>query len=168
MVQPCLYNRKEYKVICINQEPLYIASIGSNNLKCTGGINKSFVDKKCPSELFSFCKQALAKFKSQCPYAITEGLFRIDVFQMKSGKFVVNELESLEATYYSTNETEFKVTQHIENYWENQIRFLMQSSFNKLTKSIYKRNSNIVAAINCSVQPFLSFNEELKIEDEDT
>lgn len=118
MVQPCLYNRKEYKIVCLNGEPTYVATIGKNNLKCKGGINKAFGSH---TELFEFCKTVLNVFKSSCPYSITEGLFRVDVLQMRSGKFVVNEFESLEATFYGADngKTESKTHKHIQDYWDN-------------------------------------------------
>jgi hypothetical protein len=42
---------------------------------------------------------ALEKLKATLPYAITDGLFRVDIFQTLSGQLVVNEFESLEADF---------------------------------------------------------------------
>ena len=157
MVQPCLYNRREYKVVCIKGDPYYIAKIGCDTLKCSNGINKAFIDKKNPAELFEFCKQALAEYKTRCPYSITDGLFRIDVLQMRSGKFVVNEFESLEATYYDSSASgnkEFKVRSFIEEYWDREIRSIMRKSFDILSADRYQRRNNnnneVINAINCT------------------
>ena len=164
MIQPCLYNRKEYKVVCFGGEPKFIASIAGNNLKCKDGINKAFSNK---SELFTFCRTALMEFKSKCPYSITEGLFRVDILQMRSGKFVVNELESFEATFYSTGNNEDNIRGKIELYWEAQFRSLMQTSFEKLSKSLSFGNSTSIPilAINCyspqiQTPPYISDDDD--------
>jgi hypothetical protein len=48
-------------------------------------------------------------FKAALPYAITEGLFRVDLMKRDNGTIVVNEFESLEATYTSAKSWGSKV-----------------------------------------------------------
>ena len=54
-------------------------------------------------ELFAFAERAIAELSARCVGAITNGLVRVDIFQAKSGEYKVNEFESLEASYSSTN-----------------------------------------------------------------
>ncbi len=97
MLQACMSNRKEYKVIMLNREPVYLAeSIGQN-------IGKSF--SLYPHlNLFTFAKRALDTLCERLPCVLSDGLVRVDIFRNKDGMFVVNEFESLEANYYSKND----------------------------------------------------------------
>jgi hypothetical protein len=57
------------------------------------------------SGLFNFASQARLTLRNAIPYAITDALIRVDIFQSKKG-LVVNEFESLEATFYSVKDEE--------------------------------------------------------------
>lgn len=68
--------------------------------------------------LFQFVREAIQTLKSGFPGFITEGLVRVDVFETMAGDLVVNEFESLDAAYYSTQiEDEMKVKVYLQNYW---------------------------------------------------
>ncbi len=41
-----------------------------------------------------------------CPYAIVDGLFRVDVMQKADENYVVKEFESFEAAYYSRDDVD--------------------------------------------------------------
>jgi len=119
MIQPCMYNRREYKVVALNGKPLYIAHIATGyNKKSTGGINKAFGDT---DSLLTFAGRAIEKFRTNAPFAITDGLMRVDIFQDATGTMVVNEFESLDASYSST--TDWQMTTHcfLIKYWETKI-----------------------------------------------
>ena len=97
MIQACMHNRKEYKVVVLGGQPAYVASVaGSGNKKCTSGINRRFSDD---DGLLEFSRLALERFRGNVPCAITDGLFRVDIFQNIHGKLIVNEFESLDANY---------------------------------------------------------------------
>ena len=65
-------------------------------------LGKGF-SKKPHTLLMEFVDAVLDILQIQCPAAIvTDSIVRVDVFQNIAGNFVVNELESLEATYHST------------------------------------------------------------------
>ena len=107
MIQPCMKNRKEYKVVYIpRKEILYISNI--RGAKHSNG-RKAFSSGD-HHELYTFIKKAVEFFLVDCPYAICDGLFRVDVFMNEYKDFVVNEFESLEACYYGSFESELAVT----------------------------------------------------------
>lgn len=115
MIQPCMSNRKEYKVIYIPSKS--IQYIISRTARCGSGVSYSV---KPHTRLFDFVRRACNVFREHCPYAITDGLFRVDVFQTKLGELVVNEFESLDAAYYGGGrDISFHVTNFLFEYWLN-------------------------------------------------
>ena len=121
MIQPCMYNRKEYKIVVLNNTAVYKAGIstGSNN-RSKNGINKAFAEEE---ELLQFAQTALERFRAAAPFAITDGLFRVDIFQTITGKLVVNEFESLDAEYQSTTSGKNEATySFLERYWFEKLK----------------------------------------------
>ena len=51
------------------------------------------------TEIFQFAESAVKVLAKNCPAAIVDGMIRVDIFQRKDGKFVVNEFESFEADF---------------------------------------------------------------------
>jgi hypothetical protein len=51
-------------------------------------------------DIYIFARKALAEFKVRCNYAITDGLFRVDVMCGNDGKMRVNEFEGFEAVHH--------------------------------------------------------------------
>jgi len=155
MIQPCVFNRKEYKVIVLNSDPFYISSVDSkSSKKSTNGIHKAFSNNP-HNELLSFCKESLALFKSNCPSAVVDGLFRIDVMQMRSGRFVVNEFESLEANYYGKIETqEFVVSLFIKNYWRTKIRDVFNNTLRILSENHFNETITMIGVGNMTLKYF--------------
>jgi hypothetical protein len=100
----------------LNNTPVFRAAIstGSNN-KSKNGVNRKFAEE---GELLQFAQTALERFRAAAPFAITDGLFRVDIFQTIAGNMVVNEFESLDAEYQSaisgTNEATYSF---LERYW---------------------------------------------------
>jgi len=118
MVQACMENRREEKVVCVGKRPMYIACISTQKM------GRSF--SRAPHEaLFSFVASALEALEGRQPHSILDGLVRVDVFMSMSG-LVVNEFESLEAGYYTKKmESEFEVGSFLIEYWKLQLnRFL--------------------------------------------
>jgi hypothetical protein len=153
MVQPCVYNRKEYKVVFLNSDPFYISAVDSrNSKKSENGVHKAFSTSP-HTELIDFCKESLALFKSNCPFAITDGLFRIDVMQMRSGRLVVNEFESLEANYYGKIETqEFVVSMFIKNYWKSKIREIFNDTLKIISEKHFNETVTIIGIGNMTLK----------------
>jgi len=113
MIQPCMSNRKEYKVIYIPSKS--IQYIVSRSARCGSGVSYSV---RPHTRLFDFVRRACNVFRERCPYAITDGLFRVDVFQTRMGELVVNEFESLDAAYYGGGrDISFHVTNFLFEYW---------------------------------------------------
>lgn len=53
---------------------------------------------------------------------IIDGMVRVDLFKDDQGLLVLNELESLDATYFTTKEKQaFQTVQFLENYWIEKI-----------------------------------------------
>ena len=86
MVQPCLPNRKEYRVVVYNGKPTHIAKVGHSKGKAFG----------CELSLFEFAANAVQALYSACPSTQKEGTIRVDIMQM-GFMAVVNEFEGLEA-----------------------------------------------------------------------
>ena len=118
MVQPCLANRKEYKVVILGGSAQYIADINQRD-----GLGSPFSEAphhaiKCVAE------KACEILEARCS-ALIDPILRVDVMQSKNG-LVVNEFESLEAAYYSNkfDKCELMVHYFLERYWLEQIRQL--------------------------------------------
>lgn len=120
MIQPCMYNRREYKVVVLNNSPVYIAGISTGSkAKSKNGVNRAFADFE---ELQQFAGQAIERLRLAAPFAITDGLFRVDIFQTAAGKMVVNEFESLDAEYQSPASGTAEATYtFLEKYWCHKI-----------------------------------------------
>ena len=119
MIQPCMKNRKEYKVVYIPAKNIiYITST-----KVSNGHNKqAFPTGENHSDLFDFVKRAVAVFQDECPHSICDGLFRVDVFMNQANEYIVNEFESLEASYYGRPKFENAVTHFLKEYWSGKLK----------------------------------------------
>ena len=95
IVQPCMLNRKEYKVVVLGGTARYVAHI---ERKC--GNQRSF-SRSPHSALFAFAENAVLALQHACPASLADGILRVDIFQNAEGRLVVNEFESLEACTYS-------------------------------------------------------------------
>jgi hypothetical protein len=125
LLQPCMENRKEYKVVVLNENPVYV----SYNPKNSGSKCKSF-SKSPHEELFQFARSAVQKLKFNCPESILDGLVRVDIFQNKAKQFVVNEFESLDAAYSANEGNMVKDSLTFEFlvlYWYCKIRFCIEN-----------------------------------------
>ena len=119
MIQPCMKNRKEYKVVYIPERNItYVTSTRVS----AGHYKKAFATGDNHSDLFAFVKRAVAVFRDDCPHSICDGLFRVDVFMNQANEFIVNEFESLEASYYSRSTVENSVTHFLKEYWYEKLK----------------------------------------------
>jgi hypothetical protein len=127
MIQPKLSNRKEYKAIVLNGIASHILPQKANGISCPG---LAFSSKK---ELFLFAESAVRCLKQNRPGSLVEGLMRVDIMQNCRGNMVVNEFESLEAIYESSDREAAEVMSGVQcfmfTHWINAIK----RSFNELT-----------------------------------
>jgi hypothetical protein len=118
IIQPRLRNRREEKITLHN---------GKARTRFTKNTNgKVFLDQK---NLFNFAENALLKLKEVVPSTITDGLTRVDIMITDYGKIIVNEFESLEATYYSSktcSNEEVSTQQFLELYWVKNLNELFK------------------------------------------
>ena len=92
MVQPRMKNQFERKFACMGGEVRYLTKSGSQ--RSSSKHNKAYpVD-----EAMAFAQQALEVTRQRVgEHFIWQGLLRVDVFEVRPGKYVVNEFESLDA-----------------------------------------------------------------------
>jgi hypothetical protein len=119
IIQLCMVNRKEYRVVCLNSEPIYIANIMVFRLGYSFSVEPHV-------ELFEFTRAAIKSLKSKRPGSFTESLLRVDIFQRRDGRLVVNEFENLEASYSSNWSNENLVSEYVNNFWVDLLTELLK------------------------------------------
>ena len=117
MVQATMANKREYKVVLFNCEPRYV-SITPNNSR-----GKAFSDIT-HADLLKYAESALREFSAACPAALVSSLMRVDIFQTKFGKLMVNELESLEADHHCPKKglKKAQVDDEVRQYYETLLK----------------------------------------------
>jgi hypothetical protein len=92
LLQPCMSNRKEYKVVCVNGKACSVNFV-------TNSLGRAF--SSAPhADICNFAEYAVHLLGIRCPAAIIDGIVRVDIFLNKKNKYIVNEFESLEAVTY--------------------------------------------------------------------
>lgn len=123
MLQPCMLNKREYKLVFLNGEFSHFAQNSSQG--------KAFLtDQKSRESAIRFAQNALTLLKTNCSAAITDGLIRVDIFRNCFGHYVVNELESLEASHYGSagqkgKANEDRVHVFLIEYWKAKLEFYL-------------------------------------------
>jgi hypothetical protein len=119
LLQPCLKNRKEYKVVLLNRRALFVADISQRTRL---GTNFSAPPHDALKEL---AERACQLLETRCAGAITEPILRVDIMETLNG-LVVNEFESLEACYYSKKfeENELCVRDKLRLFWSTIVQEL--------------------------------------------
>ena len=105
-------NNHEKKITMCNGRVMMQCNIATKSSNCSFSIpiKLQIVNK--------FAVTAVQQLKLACRSALTEGLFRVDIFQTKTGKLVVNEFESLEADYATKEDKDRrKVYNYLTDYW---------------------------------------------------
>lgn len=117
IVQPCMANKKEYRVVVLGGKAKYIANVD------TGTAGKAF-SRPPHGALFSFAEKAVQRLKRARPATLSECVIRVDIFQRSDGDLVVNEFESLEARIYGTSHAkeESSAQVWIGGFWLEQMR----------------------------------------------
>lgn len=121
MLQPRVPNPREARVILFDGAAQYIAYDHHRP-------SNSSALKASESKLFAFAEDAVRKLKKSCPWAILDGLVRVDIFEVQVGpneyRLYVNEYESLEASY--------KISKNSQHYKECKVRVSLQEYWRKL------------------------------------
>jgi len=133
MLQPCMANKNEDKVVLVGLKPYYIADKRINPRH-----GRKSADE---ATLFEFAVQVVTLLKQRDPNFIADGLVRVDIFCNGQGRLVVNEIESLEANYSKQpNELQMQVTNALTKYWENILHRCLLTYTNKRIKEVLARN----------------------------
>lgn len=120
MLQPCLENRKEYKVCIFDGKATFVADINQRS-----GIGIPF--STAPhTDIKIFAEQACEVLESLCEGALALPLLRVDIMQTRNG-IVVNEFESVEACFFSKrfDTFELQAQNFLREYWVSTISSLV-------------------------------------------
>ena len=118
IVQPRLLNRFEYKVVLLDGKVISCFSVPRDgHAFCRSQEEKI-------NTLFPFAEYALKKLKEvRLGAVIDKGLDRVDIMINDTGKFVVNEFESLEAKVVSH---EIEVQECLKLYYLDNLKRLSE------------------------------------------
>ena len=113
MLQVRVMDRSEVKIVFLNRQFSHICSSSS-----------SLIKKNLPGfsqiQLVAFATEALNLLPVD--EYVLDGLTRVDIFKSNDGTLVVNEFESLEAGYFTTNGPALHSLQcFLQSYWEGKI-----------------------------------------------
>jgi hypothetical protein len=123
LLQPCLANRREYKVVVLEGTAKYIADIAQRRSLGTPFSNQS--------ELMKFAEQACEILEARCRGALIHPILRVDIMESTNG-LVVNEFESIEACYSSLkfDTHQLAVQSFLEEFWVQTIQLLAIEAMN--------------------------------------
>jgi hypothetical protein len=118
MVQPCMINRKEKKIVCVGGQYCYTI-----HPQCSSGYEYRY-EGDMEARYAAFAEHAIYALKRELPECVLDGLVRVDIFETSNNDengepiWVVNEMESLEAIFEGTNAVKQAQTQRrITQYW---------------------------------------------------
>ncbi len=113
MLQIRVENNTEVKLVFFNKKFCHCA-----NLPKTAKSLPSYSTEA----IVQFCYEVLESLVPFEDIFILDGLVRIDVFESDDGKLMVNELESLEADFVSSDISEvINVENMMKQYWKDKI-----------------------------------------------
>jgi len=120
MLQPCLENRREYKVCILDGKATFVADI---NQRSRTGEPFSSVPH---TDLKIFAEQACEILENLCEGALALPLLRVDIMKTRNG-IVVNEFESVEACFFSKrfDTFELQAQNFLREYWVSTISSLV-------------------------------------------
>jgi hypothetical protein len=72
----------------------------------------------------NFAEEAVKLFALRKPECISTCLLRVDIMQLANGTLVVNEFESLEAGYGSSEKNEMRTQMFLYEFWLHEFRQL--------------------------------------------
>ena len=111
MIQPCMKNRLEYKVVVLNGKAISETWNGNSSHQHSRAFGTS-------ESRLKWAEEQVRTLRMKCPHALLDGLVRVDFFCDMNGKWVVNEFESLEAGFSGPNPTtDIEVMMFLKHYW---------------------------------------------------
>lgn len=117
MLQPCMKNKKEYKVVYYKYGAKYVATIKQKHT------NERAFSTHPHEFLFTFANNAVMALSIANSCFLEDGVLRIDIFQTASNRLVVNEFESLEACIYSSEHgPELHAKEWAKGFWYEQLK----------------------------------------------
>lgn len=149
MVQPCMLNRLEKKIVCLNGKYCYTMHPHSSHTlghkyRYLGDLEERY---KC------FAEHAIRVLQEKEPLCILDGLVRVDIFETVRNDdnddpiWVVNEIESIEAVYSTPDIiAENKMRSGLTNYWNSILSALIENYHNfSSTHSLLMKSSTTTA-----------------------
>jgi hypothetical protein len=131
MVQPCMLNRMEKKIVCMNGRYCYTTHPNCSNshkFRYSGNVELRYK---------MFAENAIRVLKERVPECIVDGLVRVDIFETARNDdedepvWVVNEIETLEAVYSTTvGNEEYIFHSGLTDYWVSILMALIQDYHN--------------------------------------
>jgi hypothetical protein len=114
MLQERVKVNKEVKLI-------FLDGIYHHSMSCAiSSVSMSFTGVS-HDELIIFANSVLESISAHEEYII-DGLVRVDIFRNNDGELVVNELESLEARYFTSTASHLASCERfLEEYWEKKV-----------------------------------------------
>ena len=110
MLQPCMANPREVKVVVIGGKAQYIC-----NRSSTGHAFHFNNDEA----ILKFAEDSVAVLKQYCDHALVSILVRVDVMENFQGKLIVNEFEAYEADFDGAHHTDtVKANATLMNIWK--------------------------------------------------
>ena len=117
MIQPCMRNTMEYKVVLLNGEAISETGFSRARSKCFGTLQSRM----------KWAEKQVQTLHEKCPHALLDGLVRVDFFCDINGKWVVNEFESLEADIFSEKpKIQMQAQSFLRTYWLQKILNIFQ------------------------------------------
>jgi hypothetical protein len=128
ILQPRMINPKEVKV----------AWVTNPHTGCQRGpfivVNDREKGHKYASddEILNFAKYARKVYEERFPESLTYPVFRIDIFRTQSGRFVVNEFESLEANIHISISGVNPHLSVIKDFWIDELKIFEKRILEKM------------------------------------
>jgi len=72
-----------------------------------------------------FAEEAVRLFELNKPECISSFLLRVDIMQLADGSLVVNEFESHEAAFASSDKNEMKTQMFLYNFWLQELKTIL-------------------------------------------
>jgi hypothetical protein len=131
IVQPSMINRMEKKLVCMNGRYCYATHpncSSSHKFRYSGNLELRYKQ---------FAENAIRLLKERVPECIVDGLVRVDIFETARDDvdddpvWVVNEIETLEAVYSTTEgNEEYIFHSGLADYWASILMALIQDYHN--------------------------------------
>lgn len=119
MVQPCMINRMEKKIVCVGGQYCYTL-----HPQCSLGYEYRY-EGDVDARYAAFAEHAIYVLKRNLPECVLDGLVRVDIFETSNNDenngepiWVVNEMESFEAIFECKHAAKQAQTQRrLTQYW---------------------------------------------------